>query len=102
MRTIPKELAKFREIVEERGKQLRALSYNNIASLSLAPEHLMVGTRKATVSFIVESVEDGLRVVVQGFLDAKWIGQNVALDGFYIHRDGSIHPMADEEFFRYD
>jgi hypothetical protein len=102
MRTIPKELARFREIVEERGKQLRALSYTDIVSLSLPPEDLMVDSRKAIIAVIVEPVEEGLRVVVQGFMDAKWIGKNVALDGFYIHRDGSIHPMPDDEFFRYD
>ena len=62
----------------------------------------MVESRNAVISVVVEPVNERLRVVIQGFMEAKWIGQNVALGGFYIHCDGSIYPMPDEEFFKYD
>ena len=105
MRTFPRALATFRRIVEERGAHLRNLTFEALqASASLPIEHLSVDSRPATIALIVEPHgDDTLRVVVQGFMDARLIpGQHVALDGFYKRRDGTVAPMPDNEFHDYD
>jgi len=40
--------------------------------------------------------------VVQGFMKAKLLGQNVELDGFYKYPDGTVTPMSNEEFYEFD
>ncbi len=71
MRTFPRELAAFREIVEARGAALRQSTFGALEALAGAPiEHLSVDARAATIGIIVQHVEDGrLRAVVQGFMD---------------------------------
>jgi hypothetical protein len=44
----------------------------------------------------------GIRVVVQGFMKAKLLGQNVALDGFYKYPDRTVAPMPKEDFYEFD
>ena len=97
-------LADFQNLIDGRGASLRNLNYADLLKLSDAPvEEVTVGSRNGTVATIVETMPDNsLRVVVQGFLDARFIGQDVALDGFYKQPDGSIRPMADEEFYEFD
>ncbi len=105
MRTFPKSLAAFREIVEERGKQLRALSQEELKQLaSKPPEHITVESRQATVGIIVQQRPDGaLLVVIQGFMKAHFVpGKHVALDGFCKHSDGTTSEMPDEEFYKFD
>ena len=53
----------------------------------------------------MEIKNDGaLRVVVQGFLDSRWIRkiQDVQLDGFYVWPDGKIGDMPEVEFYEFD
>jgi hypothetical protein len=104
--TFPRRLAAFREIVNARGESLRTLPFEQLASMTNAPqaEDLTVDGRRATINTIVESVEaDRLRIVVQGFLSTRFVsGHHVALDGFYKNRDGAVAPMLDEEFWDYD
>jgi hypothetical protein len=104
MRTFPKSLATFRRIVDKRGEELRALTWEEIKARALEPmEHIEVESRPATISVIAEPVGEQLRVVVQGFMKHKLFpGSSVALDGFYKHRDGHVTPMPHEEFYRYD
>ena len=104
MRTFPKSLATFREIVNRRGEDLRTRSWEQLIALALEPiEHLEVESRPATISVMTEPVGDRLRVIVRGFMKHKFFpGSSVALDGFYKHRDGDVTPMPDEEFYRYD
>ena len=106
MRTFPKALATFREIVDERGQGLRMLMFEELKQLATAPpEHLEVESRKATISIIVEPKPNGsLRIVVQGFMDGRLIPsvKSVALDGFYKHPDETITPMANNEFYEFD
>ena len=47
--------------------------------------------------------DGNLRVVIQGFMKARFVpGKHVALDGFYKHRDGTVTPMPNEEFYEFD
>lgn len=105
MRTFPKSLAAFREIVNERGERLRTLSAEELKKLaSEPPERLFVESRPATIGIIVQSKPDGvLRVVIKGFMKARFIpGRHVALDGFYKHADGTVSSMPNEEFCEFD
>ena len=104
MRTFPKSLAKFQEVVNERGERLRKLPIEELKRLADAPiEHLTVESRPATIGIIVQPLPtDGIRVVVQGFMKAKLIGQNVALDGFYKYSDETVAPMPETEFYQFD
>ena len=102
MRTFPKSLATFRQIVNERGERLRGLSIEDLERLSSQPiEHLTVGTRQAT---IVQSQPSGsLCVVIRGFMAARLIpGKHVAIDGFYKLPDGTVAPMPTKEFYEFD
>ena len=103
MRTFPRELAEFRNIVNSRGQGLRELSIFGLLQADKGPtEHISVGAKNATISIIVQLRSDGrYRVVIQGFMDA-WIGRSVALDGFYKNADGTVEPMPDEEFYEFD
>lgn len=51
-----------------------------------------------------EAHDGSLRVVVQGFMQAKWLPglKGVALDGFYNRPAGTIEPMPDKEFYGFD
>ena len=105
MRTFPKSLAAFRALVENRGKQLRKLSLEELKKLGAAPaEQLTFESRPATISILVqESPRNGIRVVVQGFMKARYVpGKHVALDGFYKNADGTVTPIADEELDEFD
>jgi len=105
MRTFPKSLATFRQIVDERGERLRQLTFEGLKQLSTGPtEHITVESRPATISIIVQPKPDGsLRVVVQGFMKARFVpGKHVALDGFYKHPDGAVTPMPANEFYEFD
>ena len=107
MRTFPKELAEFRELVNARGATLRELSSEELVAAAERPtETVVVQGRQATVSIIVQPQSSGsLRVVVQGFMPARiaWLGvSSVALDGFYKRPDGAVEAMPDEEFYEFD
>lgn len=66
-------------------------------------EHLSIESRPATIGIIVQPLPSrGIRVVVQGFMKAKLLGQNVALDGFYKYPDGTVAPMTNEDFYEFD
>src|SRR5437588_3920868 len=103
MRTFPKSLATFQRIVNERGERLRKLSLEDLQQLTSEPEKLNVEGRPATISVTVQPMPEGsLRVVVQGFMKARILGSNVALDGFYKEPDGAVGPMSDREFYQFD
>lgn len=105
MRTLPKSLAAFRKIVNERGEQLRGFAFEELKQLSSQPiEHLTVEARQATIGIIVQSLPSGsLRVVVQGFMEARFLpGKHVAIDGFYKLPDGTVAPMPNKEFYEFD
>jgi hypothetical protein len=106
MRTFPKSLAAFREIVNERGEKLRRLKFEELTQLTNCPvEHLTVDSRSARIGIIVQPRTDGtLRVVVQGFMNARFVPlvKHVALDGFYKHPDETVDPMPDDELCEFD
>jgi len=104
MRTFPKALSKFRDIVNQRGQRLRKLPFEELKQLGDTPiEHLTVESRPATIGIIVQPLPSGgIRVVVQGFMKAKLLGENVALDGFHKYSDETVAPMPAEEFYRFD
>jgi hypothetical protein len=105
MRTFPKELAAFREMVKERGTRLRQLPFSNLKQLADEPtEHLLVDTRKATIDTIVFPLPSGgIQLVLQGFMEHRFIpGKSVALDGFYKYPDGTVAPMQPEDFWAFD
>lgn len=104
MRTFPKELAAFRDIVNERGERLRKIPFEELKRLGDAPiENLAVESRSATIGIIVQPLPSGgIRVVVQGFMKAKFLGKNVALDGFYKYPDETVAPMPAGEFYEFD
>ena len=106
MKTIPRSLDTFRVIVNSRGNVLRNLSYEEIERLEDAPiEELTVESRPATIATIVQRMPDGsLRLVLQGLMNARLFPllKHVALDGFYKHRDGTVTPMPEDEFYDFD
>jgi hypothetical protein len=106
MKTIPRSLVAFREIVNSRGDALRDLSHDEIAKLEDWPvEDIVVDSRPATIATIVQRMPDSsLRVVLQGFMNARLFPalKHVALDGFYKYPDGAVKPMPDDEFYDFD
>ena len=105
MRTFPKSLATFRKIVDERGERLRKLTQEELRKIGVGPlEQLTVESRPATIGIIVQPKPDGsLLVVIQGFMKARFVpGKHVALDGFIKHPDGTVSPMPEEEFYKFD
>ena len=101
----PKPLVRFREIVKERGDRLRNESFEHLRQLAEAPtENVVVDSRLATISIIVQACEDGrLRVVVQGFMKGRFLPwKDVALDGFYKHPNGTVSAMKEKEFYDFD
>jgi hypothetical protein len=105
VRTFPRSLSTFEEIVNARGNWLRSLSYQELKALEDSPvEHLSVESRKATLSIVETTADSSLRIVVQGFMDGRLFGilKHVALDGFYKFSDGTIQPMPDDEFKEFD
>ena len=84
MRTLPKALSAFREIVNERGARLRGLSFEELSRLGTAPiEHLSVESRPATIGIIVQPLETG---GIQ----------------FYKYPDGTVAPMPSGGFSEFD
>jgi hypothetical protein len=68
MKTIPRSLETFREIVNVRGRKLRDLSYHEIEQSDSPIENLVVDSRPATIATIVQPMPDAsVRVVLQGF-----------------------------------
>ena len=101
------EAESFTAMVEERGRSLRLLSYDELLLLADEPTiEVVIGNRKGQVSVIVEQCDgDRVKVVVQGFVSAfAWFPRmkGVALHGFYKNRDGTITEMKNEEFYGYD
>jgi hypothetical protein len=95
----------FRQMVRERGRQLRLLAYERlIVTKNDTAERIYVGGRKGTIETFCK-VRDGeqVAVVVRGKLDT-WLPliKRVFRDGFYKHRDGSITDMVDDELHDYD
>jgi hypothetical protein len=104
MRTFPRVLDNFRQLVNARGAELRRRPYRDLQLMTDAPvEDLTVDSRPATITTIVEAMPDNsLRVVLQGFMGARLLGKHVALDGFYKYADGAVKPMSDDEFHGFD
>ena len=106
MRTFPRALATFQQLVNERGERLRGVSFAELERLARPPtgpigENLTVDSREATIVTVVEHWPDGsLRVVLHGSMKPRLLpfGHHVAMDGFYKHPDGSVTRMSDEEF----
>ena len=97
---------KFQEMVNERGRRLRTVPFEELRRLvNDQTEHLTVESREATITFIVQPQADGaVRVVVQGFM-STWPFRGikrVALDGFYKSPDETLAPMSREEFREFD
>ena len=103
MRTFPKSLAKFRDIVDERGQRLRGVPFEELKHFDGPSEQFEFDGRSSRISIIVQpQPSGGIRVVVQGFMKAKVIGWDVALHGFYKYPDETIAEMAHEEFYEFD
>ena len=106
MHTLPRALATFQQLVNERGERLRRLSFAELERLARPPmgligETLTVESRQATIATVVEPWHDGtLRVVLHGSMKPRFLpfGHQVAMDGFYKHPDGSVTRMSDREF----
>ncbi len=105
MRTIPKSLAKFQQLIKDRAEELRRIGVENLKQLATQPvEQITVESRPATISVIVQPLPDGrARVVVQGFMKSRFLpGKHVAIDGFYKYPDGTVTAMNKEEFYDCD
>lgn len=97
----------LKKLVDARGHELRALPYERLLAMEHPREGVDINGRRGTIAVIVEPCSgDRVRIVVQGFLDWSLLGvvvfSQVALDGFYKHRDNSVAPMEDKEFYGYD
>jgi len=95
----------FQQKVRERGQALRQLAYDRLATMNNeASEHVIVGTRTGTIATFCQVCDaERVAVVLRGHLDTWLPGiKNVARDGFYKHRNGSITDMPDDELYAYD
>ena len=96
----------FRQLVDERGRELRAKSRAELLDMECADAEIVeINGRHGTIALIVEQErEGGLRVVLQGFLQGKWFKRfkSVDLDGFRMDSSGNISPLRDEEFYEFD
>jgi hypothetical protein len=90
------------DVVQRKGRELRALSRTELESMTTQPTQFRLEGRRAQIALLVEPAGSELRVVVQGLVDTAFIGQHVALDGFYLVNDGSIRDMPDDEYRQYD
>jgi hypothetical protein len=95
------------KLVDARGHELRSHTYERLLVLEAPRERVEINGRRGTIAVIVEPCsDDRIRIVVQGFLAWSLLGvvvfSQVALDGFYKHRDNSVTPMKDKEFYDYD
>jgi|WetSurMetagenome_2_1015567.scaffolds.fasta_scaffold16091_4 hypothetical protein len=83
-------MRKFREVVFQKGRELRNLSYDTLLKLADTPtERVEFDGRHGTINLIIETCSDEkLRVVIQGFLNWRLISsvKSVGIDGFYKHR----------------
>jgi len=105
MRTFPRALATFRDLVNERGRRLRQLSFEELEHLGLPPETLTVESRHATIITSIEHQHDGrLQVLLRGTMAPRFLplGHHLAIDGFYKDPDGTVTPMLDREFHQWE
>jgi hypothetical protein len=97
--------ARFQEIVQQRGDELRRMPFSELADLREPTEWIEVGGWLGSIATIIQPVDDGrLLVVVQGFLPVRWLPflKHVGLHGFYKLPDGSVTPMAGHELYEFD
>ena len=106
---MPKLLAKsyaaFRNKVEERGRELRALSYDQLRRLGESSERLTVESRPARISVIIRPQPDeSLQIVVQGLIKVRFVPMvsQAALDGFYKHADETISAISRRDMYEFD
>jgi hypothetical protein len=86
--------------VQERGRELRQLTYKQLKQRGEASDDFTLQSRRATVSVILQELPSGaLRIVVQGFLKFRFfpMGSQVALDGFYKYPDETTAPLTRED-----
>ena len=98
-------LARFRELVHGRGKQLRELPIEELRRAGDDPvHHVTVSNREGTIGVIVQLSRAGaLKVVIQGFLKGRFMPvKDVAIDGFYKYPDGTVADMSADEFYEFD
>jgi hypothetical protein len=101
---VSKASATFQDIVKERADGLRELTFHDLEQLADAPtEHMVIDSRPAKTSIIVLrlAASGGLRVVVQGFLKARFLGWHVSLDGFYRYPDETSAALTREDMWDY-
>jgi hypothetical protein len=102
---VTKAFAKFEIMVNERGYQLRRLTYEQLKQLEKPTEYIMVESQRATIATIVTPVaSDEIRVVVKGCLKKRFwpMIYSVALDGFNKFSDETIVPLAREDLREFD
>jgi hypothetical protein len=102
MRTVPRALGPFRDLVESRAQALHDSSFDELQSLeSTPPESLIVESRPAEIYTIIEAMPCGrLRVVLQGSMKPRFLplGRHMAVAGFYKTPDGAVEPLPDSEY----
>jgi hypothetical protein len=103
MRTFPKQLATLRNVVESRCEELKRRPYDDLRQLSVPTDQLEIEGRPTTIHIIVEPrSNDAVMVVVQGFMKARLLGHNVAVEGFYKYPDETTADLSTEDYYRYD
>lgn len=105
MRTIPRALGPFRDLVEDRAEALRALSFEELQRLDPeARESLTIESRPAEIFTIVELMPCGrLRVVLQGSMKPRFLplGRHMAVAGFYKSPNGSVGELSDSDIHEF-
>ena len=95
----------LRQIVNERGQNLRKLPFDQLKTISQM-ERVMIDKREATISVSAEPLASGgVLIVVQGFMKSRWFGGLLSafgLDGFYKYPDETMAMMTREDIFKYD
>lgn len=84
------------EKVDEHGRMLRGLSFEELRQRSEPAMSFEIEGRPATIDTDVQTRGSEVRVVVYGRLEA-WIGVHVALHAFYKAEDGGMRDMPEEE-----
>ena len=98
---------RFQQIVNERGDDLRQLTYEQLNQLEDRPvEYVTVERRRGRITTFVErETPDGcIRVVIQGFLAGRFLPMlwSVAMDGFHRYPDEKTTPLSLQEMWEFD
>jgi hypothetical protein len=100
-----KETRAFHEMVDERGRELRRLDYQDLAGMeTLPPACVKVGRRNGKIACLYQLETEGrVAVVIRGDLNT-WLPcvKRVFRHGFFKYPDGRVADIPLDSLYDYD